>query len=91
MTRTQHTFRLAATFALGLLPSVATGQVVPVEPETPAMTIGPVEVRPRIVFANVGVDNNVFNEFENPKSDFTATISPDLDLSIRPGRCACRC
>ena len=85
MTHTQRTFRLAAALSLGLLPSLAAGQNVPVEPEPAVMTIGPVEVRPRIVLANVGVDNNVFNEFENPKSDFTATISPDLDLSIRPG------
>lgn len=85
MTHTPRVFPAAAALAVSLLPSLAAGQVVPVEPEPAAMTIGPVEVRPRIVFANVGVDNNVFNEFENPRSDVTATISPDLDLSIRPG------
>jgi hypothetical protein len=76
-----------AAFALlfGLLPAAAGAQVAPPEPEPAMLTIGPVEIRPRIVFSNVGVDNNVFNEFENPKSDFTATISPDLDLAVRPG------
>jgi Putative beta-barrel porin 2 len=43
-------------------------------------------VRPRPVPSNVGVENNVFNERENPKSDFTFTAAPDVELSINPGR-----
>lgn len=77
--------RAAAAVLFALLPATAAAQVTPPEPEPAMLTIGPVEVRPRLVFSNVGVDNNVFNEFENPKSDFTATFSPDLDLAVRPG------
>ena len=48
--------------------------------------LGPLEVRPRLVFSNVGIDNNVFNERDNPKSDFTFTARPDVELTIKPGR-----
>jgi hypothetical protein len=56
------------------------------DPETAAIVAGPFEFRPKLVFSNVGIDNNVFNEAEDPKRDFTATISPDLELTTRPGR-----
>jgi hypothetical protein len=71
-----------------LLFSIATpalAQDPTTEPGRPTLMLGPIEVRPRIVFSNVGVDNNVFNEFEDPKSDFTATVSPDVELMVRPG------
>lgn len=32
------------------------------------------------------MDNNVFNERENPKKDFTFTVLPTLEASVRPGR-----
>lgn len=85
MTHASSRLVLTAAIALLLLAPGAHAQIAPTEPEPPMLTIGPVEVRPRIVFSNVGVDNNVFNEFEDAKSDFTATISPDLDLAVRPG------
>ena len=56
------------------------------DPERPSLELGPFEFRPRLVFKDVGVDNNVFNEHTNPKSDFTATASPDLEISTHPGR-----
>jgi hypothetical protein len=51
-----------------------------------SMQIGPFEFRPRLLFSNVGIDNNVFNEHTNPKKDFTATVSPDLQISLHPDR-----
>ena len=56
------------------------------DPERPSLELGPFEFRPRLVFKDVGVDNNVFNEHTNPKSDFTTTASPDLEISTHPGR-----
>ncbi len=56
------------------------------DPDRPSLELGPFEFRPRLVFKDVGVDNNVFNEHANPKSDFTATASPDLEISTHPGR-----
>jgi hypothetical protein len=47
--------------------------------------IGPFAVTPSISLTNVGVDTNVFNDWENPKSDFTATITPAADTWLRLG------
>jgi len=54
--------------------------------ERPTLKLGPIEFRPRLLFSNIGVDNNVFNEPTNAKSDFTATATPDLEVSMHPGR-----
>ncbi len=81
------TVRLLACLLLTWwLPAAAAAQTASDETERPAMKFGPLEVRPRLVFSNVGVDNNVFNERDNPKSDFTLTVKPDVELAINPGR-----
>jgi hypothetical protein len=49
-------------------------------------TFGPLKVTPSIVLKSIGNDNNVFNDAENPKQDFTFTLTPRADLSIQPGR-----
>lgn len=50
--------------------------------------VGPFAVTPSIAITNVGADTNVFNELVNPRSDFTATITPAADvwLHIGPAR-----
>jgi len=52
------------------------------------MRIGPLLLNPRVQLSNLGVDSNVFNEAadQNPKSDFTATVTPTTDLWMRIGR-----
>ncbi len=49
---------------------------------TARMHIGPFYLTPGIAVKNVGVDTNVFNTGDDPKSDFTATIGPGLDVFI---------
>jgi hypothetical protein len=49
---------------------------------TARMHIGPFYLTPVIAVKNVGVDTNVFNTADDPKSDFTATIGPDIDVYI---------
>lgn len=71
----------AMVAALGPVPSAAQDPE-----ERPTLKIGPLEFRPRLLFSNVGIDNNVFNEATEPKSDFTATVTPDLEVSMHPGR-----
>jgi hypothetical protein len=58
------------------------------DPKTVRMKIGPVLMNPRLELKNLGVDTNVFNdpEDQNPKSDFTFTLTPMLDSWIRLGR-----
>lgn len=52
------------------------------------MRIGPLSLNPMITITNLGVDQNVFNEAtdQNPKKDFTATVTPTADLWLRVGR-----
>jgi hypothetical protein len=41
---------------------------------------GPLRFTPSIVLGQIGVDNNVFNEAENPKEDRTAAFGPAVDM-----------
>jgi hypothetical protein len=45
-----------------------------------------VEFRPRLLLKDIGVDSNVFNEPTNPKTDFTLTAAPDIEIATNPGR-----
>ncbi len=54
--------------------------------DRPPMTIGPFELWPTIVLRGIGMDANVYNEAENPKRDFTATIAPALRVIVKPPR-----
>lgn len=66
--------------ALVLAPGAALAQVRP-DPRTEArIHVGPVYMTPSAQMRNLGLDTNVFNESENPKSDFTYTIAPRIDL-----------
>jgi hypothetical protein len=73
-----------AVMLVGLTPALAQAQAE--ADERPTLRLGPFEIRPRLLFTNIGVDNNVFNEAENPKQDFTFVAQPDAELSVRPGR-----
>ena len=54
--------------------------------ERARLHVGPLRLSPSIALVDVGVDTNVFNEFENPKRDFTFTVSPQVDGWLRAGR-----
>jgi len=47
---------------------------------------GALSFTPSIVFSNLGVDSNVFNESNNPKQDTTAAVGPAVNLWLRMGR-----
>jgi hypothetical protein len=57
------------------------------DPATVRVRIGPLWMNPKLELKNIGVDTNVFNEPEeqHPKRDFTATISPNLDIWVGIG------
>jgi hypothetical protein len=69
--------------ALAMVPAPAAAQA---DEERPSLQIGPVEIRPQLLFSNIGVDSNVFNEHTDPKRDFTFTASPNLQVLVHPGR-----
>lgn len=70
---------LMSTAAYGQTPPPSTSHE-----ERPMFVIGGFELRPRLLVL-AGVDNNVFNEAENPKRDFTIGVHPDLEVTVKPG------
>jgi len=57
------------------------------DPAKVRLRVGPLWMNPTVAMTNIGVDNNVFNEpaQQNPKSDFTFTLTPAVDLWLRVG------
>ena len=53
--------------------------------ESARFRLGPIRFTPSIRLTNLGMDSNVFNESEDPKSDNTAAIGPEVALFMRPG------
>jgi hypothetical protein len=51
--------------------------------ERAPVQLGPIGLRPRLVFSDIGIDSNVFNESVDPKDDFTLTASPTLEATLR--------
>jgi hypothetical protein len=91
MRRPGAAIRRAGAWALVVVavhaaPARAQSPVEPPADERPTITIGPVELRPRFRLANIGVDSNVFNDWDAPKSDFTLTVAPDVEVGLEPGR-----
>lgn len=72
--------------ALAVTARAAAAQATTADPDRASVKLGPVELWPTFALRNVGVDENVFNEPQNPKRDFTATIVPALDIVVRPPR-----
>jgi hypothetical protein len=47
---------------------------------------GPLGLTPTLAITNLGVDDNIFNEANKPKSDFTMTVTPRLQARVRSGK-----
>ena len=61
----------------------AAAQSQPPDPRTTArMHAGPLFLTPSVTLKELGVDTNVFNQVDNPKSDFTFTLAPHLDVWV---------
>jgi len=48
--------------------------------------LGPVYFRPRIRLKDVGYDNNLYNEEDEPEGSFTATVTPGIDFFLPMGK-----
>jgi hypothetical protein len=75
-----------ATCLLVALASPARGQDVPTPEESARFHFGPIRFTPVLNITHLGVDSNVFNEADNPKSDNTAVFGPLADYWIKLGR-----
>ena len=80
-------FPVLLIFTLICAPRLVFAQAPPGPPgasddprSTASMHAGPVYLTPTIALTNLGVDTNVFNQVDNPKSDFTLTIEPHVDV-----------
>ena len=52
---------------------------------TARFRFGALAMTPTVGITNLGWDSNVFNEWEDPKGDFTATVTPAADMWVRMG------
>ena len=53
--------------------------------ETMPFRFGPLGVNPTLAITNFGVDDNIFDDSTDPKSDFTMTVAPRLQARLRSG------
>ena len=54
--------------------------------ESARWRFGPLAVTHNVELKNLGWDSNVFNETDDPKSDFTTTVGAPIDWWLRMGR-----
>jgi hypothetical protein len=83
VTRAASWTLLAACLAV---PARAQIRVLPVTADVDSLEIGPFYVRPSLTIRNLGVDGNVFNSGDRPRSDRTAILNPGLGLFLPVGR-----
>jgi hypothetical protein len=48
--------------------------------------VGPLGLSPTLTITNFGIDDNVFNDSDNPQSDFTMVVTPRVQARLRQGR-----
>lgn len=82
--------RLALAFAGALFAAApARAQQPPPTPEDLAdrarIRFGPFYLQTWMMVTNAGLDTNVFNDSEEPKEDYTFTLTPGLDGGMRAG------
>ncbi len=84
---------LAALLVLALL-AAAPAPAAAQEERDPAaearFRIGPLAFTPALKLTTIGVDTNVFNQWEDPKRDFTFQGGPSVDWWFRAGRARLR-
>jgi hypothetical protein len=81
---TRIAMRLAALLVLAPVAAYAQSATPPDQPGT--LRLGTLTVKPLFALKNISRDNNVFNEPDNPKSDFTMTVSPSAEVVVQPAR-----
>jgi hypothetical protein len=61
----------------------AAAQSRPPDPRTTARVhVGPIYLTPSLALKELGVDTNVFNQVDNPRKDFTFTLTPHVDVWV---------
>jgi hypothetical protein len=76
--------RRTAIGVLMILSAAAGAAAQPADPDSATIHIGPLGITPSLLLRDIGRDENVFNDRDNPKSDFTMTIVPRAEVILRP-------
>ena len=65
----------------------------PPDVDTPIIQLGSFGINPTLLLRDVGRDENVFNDRDDPKSDFTFTVLPRVEVLFKPrnARIAFKC
>jgi hypothetical protein len=66
--------------------TAARAQEAPESEDAGRLRLGPIRFTPSVQVTNFGIDTNVFNEFDDPKQDFTIGLGPAVDFWVRLGR-----
>ena len=77
-------FLLMTLLTLAAARPVAAQTTTPTDPDMSLIRLGPFAINPSLILRDLGRDENVFNENENPKSDFTFTIVPAVEVVFKP-------
>ena len=81
------TWRGIALVLCGIVALAGTARAqTPDTPAAPRFSVGPLLLYPRLEMREIGIDDNVFNDAENPQRDFTMSITPRLSGDMRNGR-----
>ena len=56
----------------------------PPDPDVPLIQVGPFGISPTLLLRDLGRDENVFNERDDPKGDFTFTLMPRAEILFKP-------
>lgn len=83
MTRRARVIVLALAF--GCVSAAAAAQQETDPSEAARFRLGPLHFTPSIALTNVGVDNNVFNDADNPRQDTVGALGPTVDLWLKAG------
>ena len=77
----------AVAFAVSAQGQALAGQAAGPDTVPPGtLILGPVRITPSLVLQELGIDDNVFNEPVDPKSDFTFTLTPKAAVLFRMSR-----
>ena len=74
----------AVLFAAAAARPAAAQVTPPPDPDTPLIQVGPFGISPTLMLRDAGRDENVFNERDNPKGDFTFTVMPRAEVIFKP-------
>jgi hypothetical protein len=62
-----------------------TGSLPEGEPPVSSYRVGPVYLSPNVALRELGVDDNVFDDAEEPQRDFMLVLAPDVSAYVRSG------